>query len=207
MSESKFETMSSCVDNYQPNDAAFDEIFDEISKDGHLSDTWGRYHLMGDIIRNDIPETLQFDLSAQIAAAIDNEPTILAPKVSPVKSSSFVKELKGRVIQFAKPFGQLAIAASAAGIMVLGVQQTNIANNESALPLQIIQTNPFGGIAEPVSFNFQQADRKSQKQAYIQQQRRFQALLSDHHQQIKLNSTTADNKETASPEEGENLHK
>ena len=162
---------------------------------------------MGDIIRNDVPETLQFDLSAQIAAAIDNEPTILAPKVSTAKSSSFVKELKGRVIQFAKPFGQLAIAASAAGIMVLGVQQTNIANNESALPQQIIQTNPFGGIAEPVSFNFQQADRKSQKQAYIQQQRRFQALLSDHHQQIKLNSTTADSKETVSPEKGENLHK
>ena len=26
MSESKFETMSSCVDNYQQNDAVFDEI-------------------------------------------------------------------------------------------------------------------------------------------------------------------------------------
>jgi len=207
MSESKFETMSSCVDNYQQNDAVFDEVFDEISKDEHLSDTWGRYHLMGDIIRNDVPETLQLDLSTQIAEAIDNEPTILAPKTSPAKSGSFVKELKSRVIQFTKPFGQIAIAASAAGIMVLGVQQTNIANNESALPQQIIQTNPFGGVAEPVSFNFQQADRKSQKQAYIQQQRRFQALLSDHHLQIKLNVATADNKESAPSEKGENLHK
>jgi len=207
MSESKFETMSSCVDNYQQNDAVFDEIFDEINKDAHLSDTWARYHLMGDILRNDVPETLQIDLSVQIAAAIDNEPTILAPKTLPAKSSSFVRELKGRVIQFAKPFGQLAIAASAAGIMVLGVQQTNIANNDTALPQQIIQTNPFGGVAEPVSFNYQQADRKSQKQAYIQQQRRFQALLSDHHLQMKLNVVAADNKETTSPEKGENLHK
>jgi len=203
MSESKFETVSSCVDNYQQNDAAFDDNFDEICKDSHLSDTWERYHLMGDIIRNDVPASLQFDLSAQIAAAIDSEPTILAPKVAAIKSNSFVKELRGRVVQFAKPFGQIAIAASAAGIMVLSVQQTNVAKNDTNVPQQIIQTNPFGGSAEPVSFNYQQADRKSQKQAYIQQQRRFQALLSDHHQQIKLNATSIDNENNVLPEKGE----
>jgi len=189
------------------NDAAFDDNFDEISKDSRLSDTWERYHLMGDIIRNDVPTSLQLDLSAQIAAAIESEPTILAPKVAAIKSNSFVKELKGRVIQFAKPFGQIAIAASAAGIMVLSVQQSNVAKNDIKLPQQIIQTNPFGGSAEPVSFNYQQADRKSPKQAYIQQQRRFQALLSDHHQQIKLNATNIDDKEIMLPKKGENLNK
>jgi len=207
MSESKFETVSSCVDGYQQDDAIFDEAFNAISKDSHLSDTWERYHLMGDIIRNDAPAAIEFDLSAQIAAAIDNEPTVLAPNKSTAKASSFVKELKGRVIQFAKPFGQLAIAASAAGIMVLGVQQTNLANNDTSAPQQIIQTNPFGGIAEPVSFNYQQAEKKSQKQAYIQQQRRFQALLSDHNQQVKLNSVSVDKKDETSPEKGHNLHK
>jgi sigma-E factor negative regulatory protein RseA len=207
MSESKFETVSSCVDNYQQNDESFDEAFDKISQDSHLSDTWGRYHLMGDIMRNDVPAAMQFDLSAQIAAAIDSEPTVLAPKISRAKTKSFVNELKGRVIQFAKPFGQIAIAASAAGIMVLGVQQNNIANNGITVPQQIIQTNPFGGVAEPVSFNYQQADKKSQKQAYIQQQRRFQSLLSDHNQQVKLNSVSVDKKDEQSSEKGKDLHK
>ncbi|MFT5756614.1 MAG: sigma-E factor negative regulatory protein RseA [Alteromonadaceae bacterium] len=207
MSESKFETVSSCVDNYQQNDETFDEAFDSISKDSHLSSAWERYHLMGDIMRNDAPVAMQFDLSAQIAAAIDSEPTVLAPKASATKTKSFINELKGRVIQFAKPFGQLAIAASAAGIMVLGVQQNNMVNNDITVPQQVIQTNPFGGVAEPVSFNYQQAERKLQKQAYIQQQIRFQALLADHHQQVKLNSVSVDNKEELSPEKGQNLHK
>jgi len=181
MNENKFETVSSCVDNFQHDENAFDEII----KDEHLSATWDRYHLIGDVLRNDTPDTLQFDLSAEIANAIANEPTVLAPKASNV----FVLKFKAKVVELAKPFGQLAIAASAAGLMVLGVQ-TNVAqNNETILPSQIVQTIPMAGIAQPVSLNFQQPDRASQKQAFIEQQRRFYALLSDHQQQIKLGSS------------------
>jgi sigma-E factor negative regulatory protein RseA len=39
-----------------------------------------------------------------------------------------------------------------------------------------------------VSFNYQQNSRVSQQQAFVEQQRRFQALLQDHRQQIKLTS-------------------
>jgi sigma-E factor negative regulatory protein RseA len=180
MSENKFETVSSCVDNFQHNESTFDDIIN----DEHLSATWDRYHLIGDVLRNDTLDILQLDLSAEIASAIADEPTVLAPKASNV----FVLKLKAKVVEFAKPFGQLAIAASAAGLMVLGVQ-TNVAqNNETVLPSQIVQTIPMAGTAQPVSLNFQQPDRVSQKQAFIEQQRRFYALLSDHQQQIKLGS-------------------
>lgn len=180
MSESKFETVSSCVDNFQHNENAFDEIIN----DEHLSTTWDRYHLIGDVLRNDIPDVLQLDLSSEIASAIANEPTILAPKTNNV----FVLKLKAKVVEFAKPFGQLAIAASAAGLMVLGVQSNVAQNNETILPSQIVKTIPMAGLAEPVSLNYQQPDLASQKQAFIEQQRRFHALLSDHKQQIKLGS-------------------
>ncbi len=180
MSENKFETVSSCVDNFQHNESTFDDIIN----DEHLSATWDRYHLIGDVLRNDTPDIFQFDLSAEIASAIADEPTILAPKTSNV----FTLKFKAKIVELAKPFGQLAIAASAAGLMVLGVQ-TNVAqNNDTILPSQIVQTIPMAGIAEPVSLNFQQPDRATQKQAYIEQQRRFYALLSDHQQQIKLGS-------------------
>jgi sigma-E factor negative regulatory protein RseA len=180
MSENKFETVSSCVDNYQHNESTFDEIIN----DEHLSATWDRYHLIGDVLRNDTPDILQLDLSAEIANAIANEPTVLAPKTNNV----FALKFKAKIVELAKPFGQLAIAASAAGLMVLGVQ-TNVAqNNETILPSEIVQTIPMAGIAQPVSLNFQQPDRASQKQAYIEQQRRFHALLSDHQQQIKFGS-------------------
>ena len=186
MSESKFETVSSCADNFQHNDSMFDEIIN----DEHLSATWDRYHLIGDVLRNDTPDVLQLDLSAEIAKAIADEPTILAPKSNNV----FTLKLKAKVIELAKPFGQLAIAASAAGLMVLGVQSNVAQNSETILPNQIVQTIPMAGIAEPVSLNFQQPDRATQKQAFIEQQRRFRALLSDHQQQIKLGSLAVINK-------------
>lgn len=188
MSENKFETVSSCVDNYQHNDSAFDDII----KDEHLSATWDRYHLIGDVLRNDTPSVLQLDLSDEIAKAIADEPTILAPKANNV----FALKFKAKVVQLAKPFGQLAIAASAAGLMVLGVQSNVAQNSETILPSQIVQTIPMAGIAEPVSLNFQQQDRASQKQAYIEQQRRFHALLSDHKQQVKLGSLAVNSTNT-----------
>ncbi|MFB0999906.1 MAG: RseA family anti-sigma factor [Colwellia sp.] len=169
MSESKFETVSSCVDNFQHNENAFDEIIN----DEHLSTTWDRYHLIGDVLRNDTSDILQLDLSSQIAKAIADEPTILAPKINNI----FVLKVKAKVVEFARPFGQLAIAASAAGLMVLGVQSNVAQNNETILPSQIVKTIPMAGFAEPVSLNFQEPDRASQKQAFIDQHRRFHALL------------------------------
>ncbi len=177
MSESKFETVSSLVDNYQSNDA----VYDELIKDNHMSETWQRYHLIGDSLRDELPESLNMDLSANIANAIAEEPTVLAPIAKP----SLGEQVKSKVVQFVKPFGQVAIAASAAGLMVIGVQQ-NVAQNESIIPTPIVQTNPFGGVAEPVSLNYQQPSQITQKQAMVEQQRRFQALLQDHKQQIKF---------------------
>ena len=188
MSEGKFETVSSCVDNFQHNENAFDEIIN----DEHLSTTWDRYHLIGDVLRNDTSDILQLDLSSQIAKVIADEPTILAPKINNI----FVLKVKAKVVEFARPFGQLAIAASAAGLMVLGVQSNVAQNNETILPSQIVKTIPMAGFAEPVSLNFQEPDRASQKQAFIDQQRRFHALLSDHQQQIKLGSLTVDTTNT-----------
>jgi len=191
MSEKKFETVSSFVDDV----IIHDESIDEIIKDKELSDTWGRYQLIGDIMRDDVPQTLQLDLSAKIAAAIDDEPTVLAPKNTAKIENSF----KAGIINFVKPLGQVAIAASAAGLMVLGVQQNNVVQTNDIAPMQNIQTNPLIGIAEPVSFNYQQPTQMSKKQAYIQQ-RRLQALLFDHKQQIKLTAiNTAETKKANTP--------
>ena len=188
MSESKFETISSLVDNYRATDEESTQAIDDMLKDEHLSNTWQSYHLIGDVIRDEIPKTLQLDLSAQIALAIADEPTVLAPNTS---SNKIAGGVKAKIIQFIKPVGQLAIAASAAGLMIIGVQQNTADTNEIITPSQIVQTRPLAGFANPVSFNYQQ-NSKSQQQAAleqrIEQQLRFQALLSDHQQQIKLSA-------------------
>lgn len=186
MSESKFETVSSYVDNY----ISQEESFDDLVKDSEMSDTWGRYQLMGDIMRNEIPQNIDLDLSAKIASAIDAEPTVLAPKIVSNKTENTIK---ARIISFVKPLGQVAIAASAAGLMVLGVQHNNVVQSDDAAPIPSIQTNPLVGFSEPVSYNFEQPNQVSKKQAYMEQQRRLQALLADHEQQIKLTSVKINN--------------
>ena len=189
MSESKFEAISSLVDNYRATEHESEQAIDDLLKDEHLSTTWQHYHLIGDVIRDEIPSVLQLDLSSQIADALQDEPTVFAPKSIPVKESS---TFKAKVIQLVKPFGQLAIAASAAGLMIIGVQQNTAGNNEIITPNEIVKTRPLAGFANPVSFNYQQPV-KPQKQAVleqkVEQQRRFQALLSDHQQQVKLSAT------------------
>jgi sigma-E factor negative regulatory protein RseA len=181
MSENKFETVSLLVDNYRQDDDAFKALIE----DEQLSDTWERYHLIGDALRGEVSTNLPLDLSASIASAIADEPTVLAPAAQKATPKTTRKTIKTKVIQLFKPLGQMAIAASAAGLMILGVQQ-NSAENDVIVPNQVVQTVPLG-IANPVSLNFQQPKQEStQKQAYIEQQRRFQALLSDHEHQVKL---------------------
>jgi sigma-E factor negative regulatory protein RseA len=188
MSESKFETMSSIVDNYRVPDEESEQTINEMLKDEHLANTWHNYHLIGDVMRNEIPTALELNLSEQIASAIADEPTVLAPKNSPKYTTT---RLKAKVIQLMKPVGQLAIAASAAGLMIIGVQQNTAQTDEVIMPSQIVQTKPFGGFANPVSYNYQKDAKSHQQNALeqrIEQQRRFQALLSDHEQQIKLSA-------------------
>lgn len=181
MNENKAENISSLIDGNQ----APDETFEQLLIDDEHQERWHNYHLIGDIIRNEVTEPLSLDLADSVAQALADEPTVLAP----VKKTSLTDAVKNKVIQFAKPFGQVAIAASAAGLMVLGVQQ-NVAQNDVVVPSQIVQTNPLAGIAAPVSYSYNTngQQQENQKQAIVEQHRRFQALLTDHKQQVKLHA-------------------
>lgn len=232
MSEGKFESMSSLVDNHQASkdETMVDLSIDEMLKDEELATSWQNYHLIGDVMRDEVAESLQLDLTEQIADAIAKEATILSPinaatannqtEDAPQNTHINIEEqntsennqvisaenrFKAKVVKLFKPLGQVAIAASAAGLMIVGVQQNNASSTiESPIvPNQIVQTMPLTGFANPVSFNSntqnQQVNRKLQQQVASQkkneqlmaQQRRFQALLADHQQQVKL---TAGNK-------------
>lgn len=45
--------------------------------------TWGRYHLIRDAVQNELPDVV-CDLSARISLALDDEPTVLAPRPRPI---------------------------------------------------------------------------------------------------------------------------
>ncbi len=224
MSEIKSESVSSLVDNYSPSadDSVSAHLVDSMLKDEHLSSTWQNYHLIGDVLRDEVPQSLQLDLSETISAAIAQEATILSPNSSSQSSvqnleNTYVEgdespqntnrvvdatnRFKAKVSHFVKPMGQVAIAASAAALMIVGVQN-NVADISSPVtPSQVVQTMPLTGYANPVSFNVQSnqptTSQQSKQQAQqeineqmaadrVAQQRRLQALLKDHHQQVQL---------------------
>jgi len=125
MSENKFETMSAIADNELANIDDIDAQLDAILADETLSDAWKQYHLTGDVLRNEAKQEQLIDVSDSIAAAIALEPTVLAPKAK----QGIGQKVKDNLVKFIKPGGQVAIAASAAALMVLGVQQKSLKTN------------------------------------------------------------------------------
>ncbi|MGN5063999.1 RseA family anti-sigma factor [Aeromonas sp. 6P] len=174
------------------------EVLNELEMDSDLQDTWGRYHLIGDAMRGDLPVNLQLDLSDSIMAALEDKPTILAPKpveaapvlqpaVAPVKTDANVVPLFRRVGQ---QLGQYAIAASVAAAVIFGVQQYQGQDGVPANP--VLNTIPIGGSAAPVSVHYPQQDgARARQQGLTEQQmqeqrERINAFLRDHQLQQRL---------------------
>ncbi|MGL6311698.1 RseA family anti-sigma factor [Aeromonas veronii] len=174
------------------------EVLNELEMDSDLQDTWGRYHLIGDAMRGDLPVNLQLDLSDSIMAALEDEPIILAPKpvetapvlqpaVAPVKTDANVVPLFRRVGQ---QLGQYAIAASVAAAVIFGVQQYQGQDGVPANP--VLNTIPIGGSAAPVSVHYPQQDgARARQQGLTEQQmqeqrERINAFLRDHQLQQRL---------------------
>ncbi|MGL5324067.1 MAG: RseA family anti-sigma factor [Aeromonas sp.] len=174
------------------------EVLNELEMDSDLQDTWGRYHLIGDAMRGDLPVNLQLDLSDSIMAALGDEPTILAPKpvetapvqqpvVAPVKTDSNVVPLFRRVGQ---QLGQYAIAASVAAAVIFGVQHYQGQDGVPTNP--VLNTIPIGGSAAPVSVHYPQQDgARARQQGLTEQQmqeqrERINAFLRDHQLQQRL---------------------
>ncbi|UMQ39796.1 transcriptional regulator [Aeromonas hydrophila] len=170
------------------------EVLNELGTDPALQDTWSRYHLIGDAMRGDLPVNLQLDLSDSIMAALEDEPTILAPK--PVESKPAAPQPgTAKVVSFLRragqQVGQYAIAASVAAAVIFGVQQYQ---GQDGLPTNpVLNTIPVGGSASPVSVHYPQdgnratARQQGLSEQQMQEQReRINAFLRDHQLQQRL---------------------
>jgi len=197
------EQISALMDGEQ-SDA---EVFNELGLDPDLQDTWGRYHLIGDAIRGDLPANLQLDLCDSIMAALENEPAILAPRsmmppplvqqdVASVKTEDNAKphHVSNNVVPLLRrvghQLGQYAIAASVAAAVIFGVQQYQSQDGASVNP--VLNTIPVGGSATPVSVHYPQQEtsrprqQEMTEQQMMEQRERINAFLRDHQLQQRL---------------------
>ena len=169
--------LSAWMDEPQAEPAMLEQLLDSPK----LQQQYSRYRLIGDSLRGELQGPLAVDISSREMAALADEPTVLAPKK--VKSSLWQRRIQPMLRQS----GQLAVAASVAALVVVGVQQFNQRPQDITSP--ILETRPFGGTAAPVSMSLplshEQANHAQAQQA-AEQRRRLQAYLKDHQQQVRL---------------------
>jgi len=170
------EELSAIVDDEAVNEALIDQLIIDQKEQA----TFSRYHLIGEAIRNDADAPfIHLDISQQVMDGISSE-----QEFKNVENVDFlVKNEKNNVISLVKRFGQYAIAASVAGIVVVATT-VNSPQTEStkSSPIEVLNTVPFGGSASPVSL---EASKKQSEEFLKERYDRFDALLKDHQLQLQ----------------------
>ena len=87
------------------SDAELDESLRALRSDGEALDTWRRYHLISDALRD--TQVLSSGFSERLALRMEEEPAILAPKAAPPARQARYRRA-------------LAVAASLAGVAMVG---------------------------------------------------------------------------------------
>ncbi|MDX1676363.1 sigma-E factor negative regulatory protein [Arsukibacterium sp.] len=185
MSSEKQEWLSAASDNRQISDTELDLLLQQ----PELQQKLERYQLAAAVFRREQVVSLPAEFSKDIAALLEDEPTYHL-----VQSRGVLQKISSGIRHAAngswlKPAAQGAVAAGVALFAVLGVQQYQQPGQELMLPSPVLQTNPIGGFATPVSLSSSTADSRfaeQEQQAMQEQQRRLQALLQAHRQQVRV---------------------
>lgn len=183
----KFENLSALVDGENSDySSSRSQVLDAVKDDAELQLKWKSYHLIRDGLRQELPVNMNFDIADRVSQALEAEPAILAPK-----RTWRDLPLIGNVVPFAKQGGQMAIAASVAVAMIIGVQHLNQSDANqpfnAAPPIPGIQ----GGLS-PVSFD---QTRSIPNSDGVEQRRRINAYLTDHKQQLRFKTMQSNNHE------------
>ena len=166
---------------------------DLLQNDKELQAKWQNYHLLGDTLRGDAIKVTDTSILDAIADALDDEPTILAPRRSKRKT------VWDNVVSLSKQSSQFAVAAGVAAVMILGVQSYN---TEQTQPFMTAPTSgPQGGLS-PVSLSQSRTVENPNRQAVTEQRKRINALLVDHKQQVRLQAVLDETKAAKTISEG-----
>ncbi|MCT4716791.1 anti-sigma-E factor RseA [Enterobacteriaceae bacterium H18W14] len=170
------------------------ELLNALSKDKDLQQSWESYHLIRDTMRGDTSEILHFDISANVMAAIENEParqvTPLIPEQQPQPQQWQKMPFWQKVRPWASQLTQMGVAACVSLAVIVGVQHYNGQSDNPAQPeTPVFNTLPMMGKASPVSLGIPSDSTASTGQQQVQEQRRrINAMLQDYELQRRLHA-------------------
>ncbi len=112
MSDKARERLSALMDDELVD---FEQDIHHLQDDDSLKQCWMRYHLIRDVVSGHLPDTVapDFGLAARVSAALEYEPTILAPR-------------RFQPRQLMKQAAGLAIAATVSAIAIISIQNPDL---------------------------------------------------------------------------------
>ena len=171
------------------------ELLNELTHSPDLQKTWQSYHLIRDTLRGDATQSLQFDISANVMAAIENEPvrqaSPLIPEAQPAPHQWQKMPFWQKMRPWASSLTQMGVAACVSLAVIVGVQQYNGHSEASSQPeAPVFNTMPMMGKASPVSLGVpsEATANNGQQQQVQEQRRRINAMLQDYELQRRLHS-------------------
>ena len=116
MDQKYHETLSAWMDASAPEIG--ERMVDRLIEDTDLGRTWERYHLIGDVLRNEMAAVDQDALIAGIRSRLAEEPAILAPQNLPAaRSPASAPSAHG----WPRWLAGMGMAAGVAALVVMGV--------------------------------------------------------------------------------------
>ena len=194
MTERNNESLSAYIDG----DLQDEQFLDTLCNDPELQEKWHRYHIIKDGLKNENPSLLNFDISTQVAQALEKEPALsVSGEVAAAPNNTGVvhwlanvfsgrkasNDASGRFAPIAQQTGQFAVAASVAVAVILGVQQYNQPAEEQ--PFSAAPTIPVTGIQGGLSPVSLEQTRTVPRTNVSAQSQRLNAYLNDHNQQVR----------------------
>ncbi|MDX3773981.1 RseA family anti-sigma factor [Chromatiaceae bacterium AAb-1] len=186
MSSENQDWLSAASDNQPITSAQLDTLLQDAELQGRLD----RYQLIGAVLRREKASPLSGQFSGDFAALLEQE-----PEYHLRTDRGLLQKVMQGVSQAAngswfKTVTQGTVAAGVALIAVFGVQQFQQPLEQDMMsPLPVLQTRPVAGFATPVSLSQTSVDSRfeqQQQQAMLEQQKRLQALLNAHRQQVRV---------------------
>lgn len=119
------ESLSALMDN-EASELELQRLLKALESEPELKSTWSRYQIASAGVKGDIPVLASSDFASRVSAAIEAEETYSAPvthQVAANRTSAPASNVVAMPLRWWQQAGRVAVAASVAGAVILGVQQ------------------------------------------------------------------------------------
>jgi len=172
MSDSLRESISALVDD-EAQELELHRVLGSMESDEQLRQTWKRYQAASFSMKRQMDCRFDLDISGRVAEALDDEPTVIV-------ETSNEKSRFGRVF---KPVLSMAVAASAAFLVIFAVQMggQDDTDEQVAAGAQPLTTNLVAG-ANVSNENIMAVS----SEVMTPVEKRLQSLIENHTQQASM---------------------